>query len=361
MDLIETRRCLHRIPELGDQLPETAAFVLRRLQALPCAVTEPYEHALCAFFDFGKAETVAFRADMDALPIFEKNTHHFVSTHPGQMHACGHDGHMAMVLGLGDWVAKQKDLPRNVLLVFQPSEETTGGAKRIVDSGIFKKYNVTRIFGQHLWPELPLGTVGCRRGEMMSRASEVDIVVKGKSAHAAKSRLGIDAMTAVCEIQCRARALDRSVPPEVFRLIHFGQMAAGTVRNAVAAEGWLKGTLRAFQDEWFYYLMNGLETICRDVARETGCRINMTHTEGYPAVCNDAGLYEKVKGKVPFAELAEPSMIAEDFSYYAEAAPSVYFFLGCGPASGLHADTFDFDESVLTVGCDFLKQLAQLP
>ena len=360
MDLITLRRCLHRIPELGDDLPQTADFVRTQLQQLPCVISEPYRHALCAFFNFGKAETVAFRADMDALPIFEKNSVEYASTHPGKMHACGHDGHMTMVLGLGQWVAEQKSLPRNVLLVFQPSEETTGGAKRIVDAGVFQQYNVTRVFGQHLWPELPKGTIGCRKGEMMSRASEVDIAAAGRSAHAAKSRQGIDAMTAITQIHCRAKQLDASLPENVFHLLHFGQMGAGTVRNAVAAEGWLKGTLRAFQDEWFDYLMDGMEQICRDVARETGCAVTMTHTEGYPAVCNDAALYDEVKGRLPLTELAEPSMISEDFSEYLKAAPGVFFFLGCGPAPGLHADTFDFDESVLKTGCDFLKQLAQL-
>ena len=159
------RRALHRIPELDDQLPETQAYLLDRLSPLRCRIITPGRCAVLAYFDAGKPDTAAFRSDMDALPIEEKSGVSFCSAHPGRMHACGHDGHMAMLLCLAQWISGHLDqLYRNVLLVFQPAEETTGGAQSICQTGIFRQLNVRHIFGIHLWPDLPAGTVSTRSG-----------------------------------------------------------------------------------------------------------------------------------------------------------------------------------------------------
>ena len=154
MQIMEDRRALHRIPELDRDLPKTTAYLKNALQELKCQVFSPVDGSVCAWFDFGAADAIAFRSDADALPIQEQTGLSFASTHPGKMHACGHDGHMAILLELARRLDKIQTLHHNVLLVFQPAEETTGGARDICASGIFKKYKVKAIFGLHLWPGL---------------------------------------------------------------------------------------------------------------------------------------------------------------------------------------------------------------
>ena len=180
------RRELHQIPELELSLPMTKAYLISQLQDLPCQLDFPLESGITAFFDNGREETIAFRSDMDALPITERSNAPYRSRHEGNMHACGHDGHMAMLLGLAFRLASaDQRLPHNVLLIFQPGEENPGGARLLCEAGILERYHVKRIYGMHLWPQLPAGVIGTRREEMMARSSEVNIDITGKSAHAA--------------------------------------------------------------------------------------------------------------------------------------------------------------------------------
>ena len=210
--LTQYRRDLHRIPETDFDLPETLAYVRRVLEQYPCTLFSPCKSTLCAYFDAGKPHTAAFRADMDALPIAERSSCDYVSRHEGKMHACGHDGHMAMVLALAGRVSQMLDkLPRNVLLVFQPAEETTGGAKLVCESGVFEKYRCDRIFGWHLWPDLPAGTIASRPGPLLARSSEVTVTVTGKSSHVAKPHEGRDALFAASAF------LYESYPPSEVR------------------------------------------------------------------------------------------------------------------------------------------------
>ena len=178
------RIALHRIPELDCHLPETAAYVRGVLSGLHCRVFSPWESAVCAYFDYGQPETVAFRSDMDALPICETTGLPFASQHPGKMHACGHDGHMAIVLALAEHLSRVKmRQARNVLLIFEPAEETTGGAKHICETGILEECHVTCIYGLHLWPELEKGVVAARPGGQMARSCELTAEIEGRSAH----------------------------------------------------------------------------------------------------------------------------------------------------------------------------------
>ena len=350
MQVIEYRRALHRIPELDRDLPETLAYLRSVLEPLGCALFSPIPGALCAFFDFGKADAIAFRSDADALPIQEQTGLPFASTHPGKMHACGH---MSMVLDLAVWLDSQKDLNHNVLLLFQPAEETTGGAKDLCQSGVFEQYNVTCLFGLHLWPALPAGVVASRKKEMMSRSCEVSVTITGRSSHIAKAEEGLDALAAGVEFYRRAVALEQALSPEIYR------MESGTVRNAVSGKTVLLGSLRAFQDEVFFGLQEGLRAIGRDIEKETGCTVDVHANDGYPAVWNPDELFDRVRNAgVDFEILDKPVMISEDFSWYQRHLPALFFFLGCGPAPALHADDFTFDESILTVGADFWKEIA---
>lgn len=358
------RRYLHQIPELDDNLPQTLTLVTGVLRGHRCEYVSPIQGSVCAWFDFGKEETVAFRADMDALPIEETTGLPYASRHPGNMHACGHDGHTAMLLSLCQWLAENPEgLNRNVLAIFQPSEETSGGASRICDSGVLEKYNVTRIFGLHLWPHVAKGKIAVRPGPMMARSNEVTVRVEGKSAHLSRAEQGKDAMLAGIQYLTRAYALAEEVPPPC--VLRFGKMWSGTVRNAVSGDCALEGSLRTYQDETFEACRDGLYQIGAEIEAATGCRVRTDFSGGYPAVWNDETLYEAVRaglGPDDLTLLDKPSLAAEDFAFYQKRIPGVFFFLGTGDTPELHASNFDFDdETILPLGVEFLEKLTRLP
>ena len=360
--VVDHRRALHQIPELDNQLPKTTAYVRSALEPLGCTMSSPIPGSICAFFDAGKSETAAFRADMDALPVTECTGLPYASTHPGKMHACGHDGHTALALALAEYVSGHlSELPRNVLFLFQPAEETTGGAKGLCESSILEAHHVTRVFGLHLWPGLEAGKAFTRPGPLMARANEVTVTVTGKSVHLSRASQGLDAMTAGTEYLRRAYAMVDSLPPEEPRAFLFGKMTSGTVRNAVSGKTVLEGSLRTYREETYHSCREQLEAIGRDIAAETGCSVEVYLNEGYPAVWNHEELYKTVcaaLGTDAPALLEAPALAAEDFSFYQRAVPGVFFFLGVGQTAELHAPNFCFDdEAVLPKGVEFLKKL----
>lgn len=358
MQIIQDRRALHRIPELDRNLPETMDYLKKSLENLGCKLFSPMEGALCAFFDFGHRDAIAFRADADALPITERNKRDYASVHPGKMHACGHDGHMAILLELARRLSKKESLPHNVLLVFQPAEETTGGAKDLCATGIFQTYHVAAIFGLHIWPGLEKGLIFSRKDEMMSRSCEVKVDIYGKAAHIARAYEGVDALAAGVAFYSRVRAMEAALPPKIFRLLNFGKFQSGTVCNALSDHTHMEGTLRAFQDDIFYTLRTEIVSIGKDIERAFGCTVNVDMNDGYPAVMNPPELHKHVRRAVGFFELDRPSMTTEDFSWYQRSLPGMFFFLGAGNAPALHADHFDFDEEILEKGADFFEELA---
>ncbi|MBQ8506985.1 MAG: amidohydrolase [Clostridia bacterium] len=356
--IISDRRALHRIPELDRQLDKTMAYLRGSLSPLRCALSSPIPGSLCAYFDNGAESTLAFRSDADALPVQEETGLPHASEHPGRMHACGHDGHMAMLLELARRLDRLR-ANRNFLLIFQPAEETTGGAKDICESGIFQGKNIEAIFGMHLWPELPLGIIASRANEMMARSCELTVEIRGKASHIAKAAQGIDALLAGAEFVRRTKQIEDDWPDGVFRLVRFGRMESGSVRNAISDRTLLQGTLRAFQDEVFFSILGRLKRMAGEISAETGCSISIHTTEGFPAVMNPPGLCERVKASgISYTELPLPAMTAEDFSWYQQFLPGMFFFLGCGPCPALHNGCFDFDEAALLAGADFLEKLA---
>ena len=358
MQLFEDRRNLHRIPELGRELPKTTQYLQNSLKNLSCRVFAPVPGALCAFFDVGAKESIAFRADMDALPVEEKTGLPFASNYEGAMHACGHDGHMAILLELA---RRLNRLPadKNVLLIFQPDEEGSGGAKDICQSGLLEECRVQAIFGLHLWPGLEKGKLYSRKGEMMSRSCEVTVTFTGKSAHIGKAEDAIDALAACAAFYTQAVQMERSLPSNVFRLLKFGKMRAGSVRNVIADSARLEGSLRTFDDGVYEMLKENLRAIAAIVEKTTGCAAEVAVSEGYPAVCNAEEVWEKVNERIPVCHLERPTIITEDFSWYQRYVPGMFFFLGLGDTPALHASKFDFDEEVLLSGADLFEKLAR--
>ena len=358
MQIFQDRQALHRIPEWGLDLPKTTAYVTRSLEQRNCQVFHPIPSSVCAFFDFGAERTIAFRADMDALPIQEKTGLSFASEHAGAMHACGHDGHTAVLLELARRL-EHKKLDRNVLLIFQPGEESPGGARPLCETGVLEKYHVEAIFALHLWPGLEKGVVHSRVGEMMSRASELTVTVTGKSAHIGKAEEALDAMAAAVRFYEQAIAMEQAIDPAIYRLLKFGRMCSGTARNIVSAETVMEGSLRAFDDGIFEQMKNALYTIAQNVEKETGCSVTLQLSEGYPVVYNPKAVWDKVTQILPVRHLEKPSLITEDFSYYQRRIPGMLFFMGLGDTPALHTNTFNFDETLLLKGVELFELLAE--
>jgi len=404
--ITQFRRDLHRIPELSFDLPETIAYVRSVLEPLSCEVTSPCASCVCAYFNVdaaldrpsGTTSATAIRADMDALPITEQSDVPFCSGKPGHMHACGHDGHMAMALAAACWVDEELraarsrvsagqsatcPIARNVLFVFQPAEETTGGAKNVCESGVFERYHADRIFGFHVWPDLPAGVVATRPGPLLARASETTLTVRGLSSHIAKSAEGHDALLAgahfLTEVEGLMELLGESEPC----LLKFGHMTSGAVRNAISAESVIEGSLRVFSDEMFDRAREGVRVCAQEACERYGCSYDLHFSEGYPPVINDRKLFVAARaalkdvnagaetrakeiGESTIAEdeatgavemrgdglalIPKPLLIAEDFAFYQQHLPGVFFLLGTGTGIPLHSDTFRMDERILLRG-----------
>lgn len=359
MQVFRDRQALHAIPELQLELPKTAAYLRSALEPLNCRVFSPLGDAVCAYFDFGADHAIGFRADMDALPITEETGLPYASTHPGKMHACGHDGHMAIGLELARRLSEKKNLPHNVLLIFQPGEESPGGARPLCETGVLEQYNVKTVFGLHLWPGLEKGVVFTRENELMSLASELTVDIYGKSSHIGNASAGIDALAAAVEFYRQVRAAEAALPPEIFRLLNFGKFQSGTVRNAISAHTRMEGSLRTFKDEVFDQLRGSLFAAAEDVEEKFGCTVKVHLADGYPAVLNDPQLVARVRRVADVKLLDKPTMTSEDFSQYQRRASGVFFFLGTGDTAALHASTFDFDEEILLKGADFFESLAE--
>ena len=358
MEIFEDRRALHRIPETGLHLPKTTAYVTARLKEMGCRVFHPMESAVCTFFDFGADSAIAFRADMDALSIYERTGLPFASEHEGFMHACGHDGHTAALLELARRL-KNKKLDRNILLIFQPGEETPGGAAPLCETGVLEQYRVEALFGLHLWPGLEKGRVFSRAGALMARSSRLKVTVSGRSAHIGKWEEAVDAMAAGVRFYTKAVEMEQAIEPGVFRLLKFGRMESGSAHNIISAQTVLEGSLRTYDDGLFTYMAEKLFEIAGQVEADTGCRVEIRMSTNYPAVMNPEEVLAKVRKLADVGEVEKPSMVAEDFSFYQKRVPALFFFLGVGDTPTLHANNFDFDESVLLKGVELFETLAE--
>lgn len=367
------RQELHRIPELGFEVNKTRAYILEQLQQYRCEITVICG-GVCAFFaskeEGGKGQnrehTIALRSDMDALPVLEETGASYCSVHEGVMHACGHDGHMAMLLALARELEQIiHTLPHNVLLIFQPAEETTGGAGDICATGILSKYGVKRIYGFHLWPMLKKNAVGSRANEFMAKSSNLDILIEGKSAHCAYAEDGIDALAIGCQFVNDLYQMEKhEIPASEYRLLKFGKMESGTVRNAISAKTVLQGSVRCFREETGNYLFRRMEEIAASYEEKYQCRITIDRHDGHPAVINDPQLYEEARellSDFEFHTFEKPFMLAEDFSCYQKEVPGLFLFLGTGTNIPLHNSKFDFDEEVLCTGVEvYLKLLMDI-
>ncbi len=333
MQIISDYRALHRIPEQDRNLPRTLHYLRGSLGQ---RAFSPMPGALAAFFDFGADHAIGFRSDMDALP---------------GGHLCGHDGHMAILLELARRLEKTGSLPHNVLLLFQPAEETTGGARDLCATGVLEKYRVEALFGLHIWPGLSAGKVFTRPGPLMARSCQIDGQFSGEARHIAAP--GPDAVAAAAEFVTALRWESRE------GLLKFGLFQAGTAGNATAPIARVSGSLRCFSEQIFTQKRADVEAAAEAAAKKYRCCCALDLSVGYPPVINPPTLLDRTRQAAPFQLLEAPVWMAEDFSYYQRQVPALFFFLGAGDVPPLHSEGFHFPEEILPKGADFWETLAK--
>lgn len=362
------REDLHQIPEIFFQEFKTKAYLKNALEDMGYEPINVLDTGLLVYIDNSKHETIAFRTDIDALQVQEETGVAFESTHKGFMHACGHDGHMSMMLGLADYLKDKKEkLTQNILLIFQPAEESVGGAKKIVETGVFDQYNVKRIFGIHLYPLLDEGVVGCKENEFMAMANEINITIHGKSAHGAMPHLGVDANIILSKLLVEFENIQsRIISPLEYTIITFGKIEGGFVRNVLSDYARMEGTIRSFSKNTFDQIKFNIENICSHYEKIYDCKIDVDINDGYLPVINDKDVYKEFKSIITkqfkYYEFEKPLMIAEDFSFYQEKVPGVFYYIGTrneklGYTYGLHHSKFNFTPNALEVGLNTYKTL----
>lgn len=365
------RRELHRHPERGYEEERTGAFVAETLGRLGFQVSRVAQTGVVGLWPGRDPEApcVAFRADMDALPLQELSEHAYRSENPGVMHACGHDGHTAMLLGFAAWLSEGRHVfPGAVKLLFQPAEEGLGGARRMIAEGVLEAPKVAAIFGVHLWTPLPVGVIGSRPGPMMSSSDRFAVRFEGLAGHGGLPHLAKDALLAAASfVVATPRIVAREVNPLESAVVSVCQFHAGEADNAIPGEALVRGTTRAFTPERRVALQAALRRLAQGTAQAHDLGHRFTWIDQYPPTCNDPACYawvREVAGGLAQAEEIAPTTAAEDFSYYLERVPGCFGFIGAGNAAkGLtashHDPRFDFDEDVLPFGPALFAGLAE--
>lgn len=359
------RRALHRIPEHGYDLHKTRAYIREQLTVLKPDVLEACDEGIRAVF---RAENpvlgaIALRTDMDALQLPENTDHDFRSEHPGMMHACGHDGHMATMLMVARIIAGRREaLKRDVVLLFQPAEESLGGARRMIDAGAMKDPEVTEVYGMHIMPSMPMGTIGCCAGPMMAAVDTLEIEILGKSAHGATPHLGNDAIMAMAHFITNAQAaLTRRIGPLEPVVFTVAGVESGKVYNIISERAQIKGNLRSYSPDVSKRALKVVEDALAAADMLYNTKSTLKVIQSYPPVINNAACVERVHNCAGDAyQTIEPVAISEDFSEFEIAAPGAFFFCGCADEEHqelLHSAKFDFDEKALLLGVEMFEKL----
>jgi amidohydrolase len=369
----DLRRTLHQWPELGFQETRTSALVAERLQALGLEVKTGVAQTgvLGILRGGGEGKTVLLRADMDGLPIEEASGAPYASQHHGVMHACGHDGHTAILLTVAKVLAQRRQqFSGTVKFAFQPAEELPpGGAKGMIEEGVLEEPRVDAAFGLHLWNGLPVGKIGVDEGPIMASVDQFDIVVKGVGSHGAYPHTGIDPIVVGSHIVAALQTVvSREVPPLAPVVVTVGKFQGGTAFNIIPSQAELSGTVRTVDARIRDEMPARIERIVRGVTSGMRAEYTFNYAFGYPVTVNDvsrARFARQVAGAIvgdANVVSAGMTMGAEDMSYFLEAVPGCYLRLGSGnPDQGLihphHSALFNFDEAALPIGVELLAQL----
>ncbi len=369
-DMTEWRRWMHRNPELGFDLPKTSGFVAERLRAF--GVDEIHEGIattgiVAVINGQGDGPTIGLRADMDALPMDETTGADWASETPGKMHACGHDGHTAMLLGAARYLAETRNFKGRVALLFQPAEEGGGGGRVMVEEGVMDRFGIEQVYGIHNAPDLPEGQMATRAGPIMAAVDEFNFTIKGVGGHAAYPELAVDPIPAAMALaQGIDTVVSRNRPGPEPMAVSVTRIEAGTANNIVPETARLSGTVRTFSKPLRALAERRIRTLGEGVAASFGVEVDLFYDRSYPATVNDAekadfaaDVAQEVVGNANVSRDVTPSMAAEDFSYMLEARPGAYLLLGQGTEAFCHHPAYDFNDAIAPVGASFFARLVE--
>jgi hippurate hydrolase len=375
------RRDLHAHPELCYEEQRTADVVAARLAewGIPIVRGLGVTGVVGMLKNGTSSKAIGLRADMDALPVQELNRFDHASRHPGKMHACGHDGHTAMLLGAAHYLSRHRNFDGTVYLIFQPAEEGGGGAQRMIDDGLFEQFPMDAVYGMHNWPGMPTGYVGVVAGPMMASSNEFHVTVRGKGAHAAQPHRGVDpVMVAVQIAQAWQLIVSREKNPLDAAVLSITQIHAGSATNVIPDEAAMVGTVRTFSTTVLDLVQERMEQIARSTAQAFNAEVDFQFKRNYPPLINHLRetavaiqAAQDVVGADNVDANTEPTMGAEDFAFMLQAKPGCYVFIGNGEGEHrtaghglgpcqLHNASYDFNDELLPIGASYWVRLTEI-
>ena len=371
-DIVAWRHDLHRHPELLYEVHRTAATVagLLREFGVDEVVTGLGRTGVVGLIRGRNAEsgrTIGLRADMDALPIVETTGKDYASAEPGKMHACGHDGHTAMLLGAARYLAETRNFDGNAVVIFQPAEEGGGGGRAMVEDGLMDRFAIDEVYGLHNMPGLPIGHFAIRPGPIMAATDEFNIEITGLGGHAAKPHVTIDPIVAGAQlINALQTIVSRTVDPIEATVVSVTRFNAGQAHNIIPGHARLGGTVRTLLPSLRDLAEARIKAIAAGIAMASGAEISVEYDRNYPVTVNHAqqtafaaDVARAISGASHVDAEVAPMMGGEDFSYMLEARPGAFIFLGNGDSAGLHNSDYDFNDEAIPVGASYLARLVE--
>jgi amidohydrolase len=374
-DLVAIRRDIHAYPELAFNEARTSDIVARELAAYGLEVHRGLaKTGVVGVLRKGdRARAIGLRADMDALPLHEKNEFPHRSRHEGQMHACGHDGHTTLLLGAARYISENRDsldFDGTVYFIFQPAEESEGGAEVMIKDGLFRQFPMDAVFGLHNWPGIPVGEMAIMPGPVMAGTCALEILVRGHGCHAAMPNQGVDTLVVASQLVLALQTVvARNVHPCESAVVSVTQIHGGQALNVIPDDAVLRGTIRTFKPDVQELVERAIDRLCAGMASAFGAQIKVNFDLRYPPTVNSVAETELCRrtadallgdDKVRRNEL--PSMGAEDFAFMLQDKPGCYVWLGNGPGTGgcsLHNPHYDFNDDILPVGVSYWVRLVE--
>jgi amidohydrolase len=373
-DIQAWRRDIHENPELLYDVHRTAAVVADKLREFGCdeVVTGLGKTGVVGVIKgrkpLGKNDNkvIGLRADMDALPIEEATNLPYASKTPGKMHACGHDGHTAMLLGAARYLAETRNFAGDAVVIFQPAEEGGAGAAAMIKDGLMDRFKIEQVFGMHNTPGLPVGSFAIRPGPMMAATASIDIKIEGHGGHAARPHKTIDSLLVGTQlVQALQSIVSRNVDPLESAVLSICEFHAGNARNVIPQSAILRGTVRTLTKETAELVEKRVREIVAGVAQMTEAKIELVYEHGYPVTVNHPlqtdfaiQVAKEISGDKNVYE-TPPMMGAEDFSYMLEARPGAFIFCGNGDTAGLHHPAYNFNDDAIPFGTSYWVKLVE--
>ena len=370
-EITQWRRDFHTHPELRFDVHRTAGSVAEKLKSFGCDEVVPAigRTGVVGVIRGRKAgsKVVGLRADMDALPLEEETGLPYKSTVPGKMHACGHDGHTAMLLGAAKYLAETRNFAGTEVVIFQPAEEGGAGALAMIKDGLISRFGIHEVYGMHNFPGLPIGEFAIRPGPLMAAADHLQIQIDGKGGHAARPHLSIDTILVGAQMINQLQSIvARNVDPLESAVVSVCMFEAGHTDNVIPQHAFLRGTARSFTPQVRELLHKRIGEVVEGTARIYGASAKINYTSGYPVVVNHerqtafaAEVAGEIVGKDKVDTNVPPVMGAEDFSFMLQERPGAFIFIGNGDSAGLHHPAYDFNDEAIPVGTSYWVRLAE--